>query len=650
MKFFTVFSRSLIPLIVLIFLSACSFSLAEDITPPPGSDISAEMPTQGPPSGSLYPQVPPSPANGAPIYTEKCAPCHGETGLGDGPQANQLPNPPSALGDAAIARQAKPADWYTAVTQGNLERFMPPFNSLSDSQRWDVVAYALTLSTSPQTLTEGETLYQSNCVSCHGETGQGDGVEAASLEVKLPNLSDQEQMATRSDADLFQAISAGVAPAMPAYAGQLTEEERWALAAYLRSLTFAASAETASSAQATPAQGTPVVQATVVPGETQTVELAGTPQTTPESVGVGTISGQVTNASGGAIPATLEVTLHGFDEMQQTISASTTVNSDGSYIFENVEMPTGRAFITSLEQDGVAYSSDVGMVEAGSTALDLPITFFETSTDASVIAVDRLHLLLEYIEPDILRVVELYIISNSSDKSIIAAEEGSPVLTFALPEGASNLQFEDGQLGERYIETSDGFGDTAVIRPGMGQHQVVFSYDLPYKRKLQYTQTMPLPVSAAVMLIPEDGLKVKSEQLVDMGVRDVQGVPYRMYSSDQIEAGSDLKMTISGRPGGGSLIPTAGSSTSLVIGLLAFGVALAGVGIWLLRRRSGEAAQVEVDADVDIAEETLPSDTEELLDAILALDDQYQAGELPEGAYRQRRAELKARLKSSLGK
>jgi hypothetical protein len=33
------------------------------------------------------------------------------------------------------------------------------------------------------------------------------------------------------------------------------------------------------------------------------------------------------------------------------------------------------------------------------------------------------------------------------------------------------------------------------------------------------------------------------------------------------------------------------------------------------------------------------------MDAILALDDLYQAGKLPEEAYRQRRAELKARLK-----
>ena len=38
-----------------------------------------------------------------------------------------------------------------------------------------------------------------------------------------------------------------------------------------------------------------------------------------------------------------------------------------------------------------------------------------------------------------------------------------------------------------------------------------------------------------------------------------------------------------------------------------------------------------------------------LLDAILTLDDQYKAGELPEEAYIKRRGELKARIKELLG-
>ena len=151
-----------------LLLTACEFSLAADITPPPGSEVrSAVTPQPAQLSGPLYPMVPPNPKAGADIYAEKCAPCHGETGLGDGPRAAQLANPVSALGSVELARRSTPARWYTMVTQGNLEKFMPPFNSLSDRQRWDVVAYAFTLSITPGTVELGKELYQANCQGCH---------------------------------------------------------------------------------------------------------------------------------------------------------------------------------------------------------------------------------------------------------------------------------------------------------------------------------------------------------------------------------------------------------------------------------------------------------------------------------------------------
>ena len=81
------------------YLTACSFSLAEDITPPPGAQQPVvQASTQEAPTGPLYPLVPPDPAAGAANFAEKCAPCHGDTGLGDGPSASELPVPvaPSA--------------------------------------------------------------------------------------------------------------------------------------------------------------------------------------------------------------------------------------------------------------------------------------------------------------------------------------------------------------------------------------------------------------------------------------------------------------------------------------------------------------------------------------------------------------------------
>ena len=124
-----------------------------------------------------------------------------------------------------FARQAAPADWYLMVSNGNLQKFMPPFNSLSVPERWDVIAYAYTLSTTPEEVARGEELYNANCASCHGERGESDGPDAGSLSVSPVNFTNQEFMGTRSAADLFLSITDGLGE-MHSYA-DLAEEDRW---------------------------------------------------------------------------------------------------------------------------------------------------------------------------------------------------------------------------------------------------------------------------------------------------------------------------------------------------------------------------------------------------------------------------------------
>ena len=224
--------------LTVFLLAGCS--LAEDITPPPNYRPPTQAPEQPAADEVAFPQTPPDPAQGEAIYAEKCLPCHGESGLGDGPQAGNLPNPAAPIGSPDLARQARPVDWYRIVTVGNLDKFMPGFSQgLTDSQRWDVVAYTYSLSVSPAELEQGQTLYNQNCADCHGETGQGDGSQAASLPAQPAAWNqDLESLAQLSADDMAQLMTGGV-EGHPDFSDELDESERYSVAAYARTLSFA---------------------------------------------------------------------------------------------------------------------------------------------------------------------------------------------------------------------------------------------------------------------------------------------------------------------------------------------------------------------------------------------------------------------------
>lgn len=638
-----------------LILSACNLSLAADVTPPPGyRPPAAAEGTRTTVSGPLYPPVAPDPANGEPIYVEKCAPCHGPQGLGDGAQADALSNRPAALGSADLARQSTPAQWYAMVTQGNMERMMPPFSSLSDRERWDVVAYSYSLSIPEKQIETGKAIYAAECSACHGEQGQGDGPQAVSLDSRpAAALASPEFMAGRSTASFYETISGGGEGPHRTYSETLSEEERWAVSDYLRWLAFAgaqgnpaASGETGvtpapeASAQA-PAGGT--LAAASNPGPAETSTISGT--AVAELPELGVVRGQVTNASGGDLPTGAQVTLHGFDQMELATTLTTTVGGAGDFVFENIEMPAGRAFLVTLEYQNATYGSDVATVEEGMSEITLPVTVYDTTTDTSALTIDRLHMFLEYLDEQTLRVIELYIVSNPTERTVVSPGEGQPVLTYSLPEGASNLQFQEGAIGERYIETAGGFGDTLAIRPGSGTYQVLYAYELPYDGKLQLTHPVQLPVSALVVLAPEGSLTIKGEGLQDAGIRAVENESYQMYNGSSLTAGQSLDMTITGKPGGGGFAALAsGSTTELLIGAAVFGLVLVGAGVWMYRRSRLDEDEAQEEEEAQLPAAVREEDPDALMDAILALDDQYQAGELAEGPYRQRRAELKARL------
>lgn len=91
----------------------------------------------------------------------------------------------------------------------------------------------------PDAIDQGEILYQADCSSCHGFTGEGDGPASAGMDPKPKNLA--ENQPDLSDSYLYWRIFEGglMEPfnsSMPGWKGLLSEERIWQVIAFLRTM------------------------------------------------------------------------------------------------------------------------------------------------------------------------------------------------------------------------------------------------------------------------------------------------------------------------------------------------------------------------------------------------------------------------------
>lgn len=105
-------------------------------------------------------------------------------------------------------------------------------------EKWDAPARAAArknpLTAEAALLAKGKATYEKMCASCHGKTGHGEGPAVKDLDVDPGTLVDA-QIAGQSDGALFWKLTEGKKP-MPSYAAKLSEEERWQVILYVRSL------------------------------------------------------------------------------------------------------------------------------------------------------------------------------------------------------------------------------------------------------------------------------------------------------------------------------------------------------------------------------------------------------------------------------
>ena len=251
--------------------------------------------------------------------------------------------------------------------------------------------------------------------------------------------------------------------------------------------------------------------------------------------------------------------------------------------------------MTSVTYAGVPYHSTPSMGEP------MTITVFETTTTTNHLLADQLHLIFGFSEAGDLQVMEVYILTNVGNQTIVAGEGGQFMVDFPLPDGAQTPDFRSGLVGEAELETNDGFWEIPAVRPG-GLYGVSYTFSMPYPGKITLNQPIELPVSSVGLLLPALGtLNIESTGLVDGGLRDFGGVNYHVYTGESLRAGSQLAVKITGNPNATASEAATGSLKSrlgLIIGLGAFGLALILAGVWLSRRNrlvttANEAEMVE---------------------------------------------------------
>jgi cytochrome c oxidase cbb3-type subunit 2 len=207
-------------------------------------------------------------------YRRYCAGCHGDLGDGNGENTPWLDPKPRDFTIATFKCRSTPTgtlptdqDLFNTIGRGVTNSNMPVWNSFSDQQRADLVAYIkifsprwekekagepIKIPAEPpitiESIAHGKVLFTKlECWKCHGPEGKGDGPSAATLTdskdqpirpYDFSSGSDDSRFKCGStNQDIFKIFMTGVdGTPMPSFADTIQPNDAWDLVHFLRTL------------------------------------------------------------------------------------------------------------------------------------------------------------------------------------------------------------------------------------------------------------------------------------------------------------------------------------------------------------------------------------------------------------------------------
>jgi mono/diheme cytochrome c family protein len=578
-----------------------------------------EQPSSPPydPAQVTVPAAPPLALAGRASYQENCAPCHGAQGLGDGPTVADLPGPPTAFADSTAVWEKSPAMLFHTTKFGRMEKLMPPWGrQLGDEEIWNTVAFAWSLHTKESETRAGAALYAESCASCHGAGGAGDGPEATG---ELPDFTDLDYTIFKSQADWL----AGWQAAHPEIGAEWALDQQESTLEYVRTFSYAP------------------------------------PWVSPYRPGAGIIAGTVTQGTPdgpdvGGLPVELSAFL-GFDPIA---TFTTTLDAAGNFTFTELATDPNIAYLVSVANDGISYSSDFLTLAPEALALQTGIAVYQGSDDDAGVRIDRSHWILDS-QPGAVVVGQIYTFGNTGNRTFVGKTvEGMDepaTVGLKVPPGAVELSFENGTLGDRFQQVGDVIYDTLPVVPGEGTRQIIVRYALPHDgTSLDVAQDFLYPVDQLTLLVGD--LPDLEVDVPDMEAADPQTMgdrTYRLWRSANRSPGL-VEVTLAGLLEAGSADPRSAQTAVGADGAVAaatvaptmdawviwvmlaiLGGAIAALVVVAVRRGAFSTAQRKQDV----------SDMRQaLVQQIADLDDRRAMGQIGEADWLRQRSELKAQL------
>lgn len=203
-------------------------------------------------------------ARGKAVYTSNCGVCHGDEGNGAMWTQTSLNPPPRDFTSAQAKQELSRERMLTSVTHGRPGTAMMSFNqrlstpdieAVVDYVRETFLGKAMTLAQTPANphgpqapsvtpevvaadmslplpnnllgdVEKGRAFYMSNCFTCHGRDGDGNGPRSSFIQPKPRNFLDDQSRQTLNRPALFKSIGIGKpGTVMPAWSKVLSDQQ-----------------------------------------------------------------------------------------------------------------------------------------------------------------------------------------------------------------------------------------------------------------------------------------------------------------------------------------------------------------------------------------------------------------------------------------